>query len=218
MKAAFLVLLFLWLNNNLLKAQAGSLDPDFGTDGVVAFDINNSSDDLLNSSVLQPDGKIIVGGLHRDGSNTNSFDFLLLRFLSNGTLDKDFGEDGKVVTDIQGAFDRGTSLHLLPDGKIMLAGTTRLNSQEELAFVRYLPDGSLDPDFGIDGIFFTSLGLPIGSTTQFLFLPDGKILAYGASSEDPLESDFTMIRFFPDGSVDTSFGTDGIAAGRCARR
>ena len=125
------------------------------------FVINSPNDLIFNfteggngasSMVLQPDGKIVIGG----GAITDVFtDFALLRFNMNGSLDTTFGDMGIMVTSIGPFNDFCHSLALQEDGKIVAIGHTYLNSigsETICALARYLPDGSPDPDFGDDGI------------------------------------------------------------------
>jgi uncharacterized delta-60 repeat protein len=93
----------------------GSLDPDFGTAGVV---IGNFGEEAEAYAVaIQPDGKIVAaGGVEEDVA--------LARFLPDGTLDSGFGIGGLVRTPIAGTAEYAEALAvtLQPDGKILLAG------------------------------------------------------------------------------------------------
>ena len=72
--------------------RIGTLDPTFGTGGVVLTDIA-SSFDFAHAVAIQPNGKIVVAG------NAGS-DFALARYNADGSLDSSFGSGGKVVTDL----------------------------------------------------------------------------------------------------------------------
>jgi uncharacterized delta-60 repeat protein len=72
-----------------------------------------------------------------------------------------------------------------------------------------LIDGlQLDPRFGVAGFVRTSIG---GSDRlrKLLVLPDGGIVAIGATTVGAGDADIAIVRYSADGVVDTSFGTDG---------
>ncbi|MFB8828765.1 delta-60 repeat domain-containing protein [Azotobacter sp. CWF10] len=180
----------------------GTLDTGFDGDGKAAFDIDRSFDEARSLSVL-PDGGILVAGYSVTSSNNT--DFSLIRLNADGTLDTGFGDAGQVVVDIGGGGDQDSAYDLAvqPDGKILLAGESHSN----FTVIRLNADGTLDSGFGVDGKV-TDLG---GSQSESLFLqPDGRILlvgpTYNASSGN---YDFGVLRLNADGTLDTSFGTDG---------
>jgi uncharacterized delta-60 repeat protein len=95
----------------------GSLDTvNFGSpNGYVVQDISTGSDNG-NSLVLQPDGKILLGG-------TCDNKFCVARFNSDGSSDTTFGTGGYFILDIPSSNpDNARSLLLQPDGKILLGG------------------------------------------------------------------------------------------------
>jgi uncharacterized delta-60 repeat protein len=177
----------------------GTLDPSFGTGGKVTtrFDRNDGA----TAVVVQPDGKLVAAG--RAGGDENS-DYALARYLPDGTLDTSFGTDGKVTTDL-GGFDVVNALVVLPDGKLVAAGSAGRPSDgtSESALARYLPDGTLDPSFGTGGTVRTDRG---GSANALVVQGD-KLVAAGDGFGTSV--DFLLARYLPDGSLDPSFGTGG---------
>ena len=89
----------------------GTLDTIFGDNGAVRTTFHVDTVDELNAVVLQHDGKIIVAGVS-DGQ------FALARYHTNGTLDRSFGNQGKVVSTIDGTI-HGIALQ---EGKIVAVG------------------------------------------------------------------------------------------------
>ena len=79
------------------------------------------------------------------GSN---FDFALIRYYPNGTLDPSFGEGGKVMTDIRNGDDQANAIAIQTDGKIVAAGNSNNGSSNDFAIIRYNNSGTFDPDFG----------------------------------------------------------------------
>lgn len=97
----------------------GLLDSSFGTNGKVVTSIGGFSD-KVNSIAIQPDNKIVVSGSSYNGSDN---DFVLIRYTTNGKLDKNFGTNGIVTIDFRGD-DFSRSVNLQPDGKIVAAGSS----------------------------------------------------------------------------------------------
>lgn len=126
----------------------GALDSTFGVGGIVTTALGTHRD-TAESVAIQPDGKIIVTGSSRCTLSSCREDFATLRYLSDGSLDTSFGENGAVLTDIDG-FDYANHIALQADDKILVAG----NAGKGFALVRYSGDGSLDLDFGDAGISF----------------------------------------------------------------
>ncbi|MEP6514240.1 MAG: hypothetical protein ABJA79_10240 [Parafilimonas sp.] len=96
----------------------GSLDEGFGNKGTVETLVNEES--YGYSMQLQQNGKIVVGGKSLQSNGTN--DFMVARFLADGSLDSAFGTNGFAVTDM-GDNDIGKSISIQNDGKIILGGT-----------------------------------------------------------------------------------------------
>lgn len=176
----------------------GSVDATFGTSGFVQ--VGNAGGALLLA--LQPDGKIVVAG------NTQ-----MARLISDGALDTSFGTGGLAVLLAQ--FPSGIALQ--SDGKILIASggfsppAAVLNPPPGAgSLARYTSNGSLDKGFGISGEA-TSVALPYAVAVQ----SDGKILVAGGIISRLIPtgnaSGFGVVRFDPNGSIDTTFGTRGGA-------
>ncbi|ADC88827.1 hypothetical protein Thal_0191 [Thermocrinis albus DSM 14484] len=72
------------------------------------------------------------------------------------------------------------------------------------------PSGSLDTTFGRGGIVTTDIGTNREDEAKALAIQsDGKIVVVGYSYNGT-NTDFAVVRYNPDGSLDTSFGTNGI--------
>ncbi|MGN6617003.1 MAG: Calx-beta domain-containing protein [Ilyomonas sp.] len=126
----------------------GSQDETFGRHGKIIGNFWGSS----NVVTIQEDGKIIVAGAEYNRNLDDNF--ALLRYNKNGSLDKTFGDKGKVTTDFSGGYDIINSIAIQNDGKIIAAG--KANSHSLFAYARYNTDGSLDKSFGEDGKLTTS--------------------------------------------------------------
>src|SRR5437773_237131 len=69
--------------------------------------------------------------------------------------------------------------------------------------------GDLDPSFGTGGKVTTPSGSN-GYINALVLQPDGKLVAAGYTQNNGSNSDFALVRYNADGSLDGSFGTDGI--------
>lgn len=180
----------------------GSLDPTFGGSGVVFTTIGTHSE--AQDLAIQSDGKIIVAGTSSQASTYD--DFAVARYLPDGTLDEDFGTDGVVTTTFgpAGSMEEARSVELYGDGRIVAAG----KSNDDVALVRYLANGTLDPAFGTGGKVKINLGSSFDQIVNMALQPDGKIVAtvYTGTANA-----FTLIRLTTTGSLDPSFGTAGKA-------
>ncbi|MUG95782.1 tandem-95 repeat protein [Scytonema sp. UIC 10036] len=184
----------------------GSLDTSFGNGGKVMTSIAANGYEVFKSIAVQSDGKIVVTG-SADNGNGSNFDFTLIRYNSNGSLDSSFGNGGKIITPISGASDWVSSIAIQPDGKIILGG----QGNSEFALVRYNPDGSLDNSFGNSGKIITDMGSSVSKIEGISIQSDGKIVAAGHlfTGNNTELTEFALVRYNPDGSPDTSFGNGG---------
>ncbi len=205
---ALIVLFIYWPLSLTAQAAAGDLDLSFGNGGSVVTDFLGNRDEL-RAMALQSDQKIVLTGVVQSSDNPSATDFGLVRYNTNGSLDTTFGNGGKVVTDFFGAGDDANSIAIQPDGKIIVAGSTFIPPGFTFALARYNTDGSLDTTFGVGGKLTTSVRLSSGASAVVV-QPDGKIIAAGSSDNINVTADFTIIRYTPDGSLDSTFGVGGI--------
>ena len=181
----------------------GILDSTFDGDGKLSPGIVGSAQDALQL----PDGKILVAGTGYN--NVNVFDFELVRFNSNGSVDTSFGGSGKTLTEF-GSQDHGQSVALQSDGKILVAGYSGDFHTTDFAVARYNADGSLDTSFDGDGKLTTNFGFR-EEAHSVKIQSDGKILVAGFSYDTQTFTgeNFAIARYNSDGSLDTSFDGDG---------
>jgi uncharacterized delta-60 repeat protein len=188
----------------------GTLDGTFGAGGKVVTDLRGGLD-WAAAAVLQPDGKFVVAGGSSNGSNT---DFAVVRYNSNGTLDTSFGTGGMTFTPIGPGDDDAGALALQPDGKIVLAGSASNGTDNDFALVRYNSDGTIDTSFGFSGKVTTPIGGGDDIARAVVLQPDGRIVAAGESYNTAnQDSDFAMVRYNPDGSLDYGCGQVSYSVG-----
>lgn len=170
----------------------GTRDKGFDGDGRVITGFRWSS---IANRVVAKGEKIVVGGTAGDR-------FALARYLKNGRLDRSFGHDGKVVTDLSAGYDSVLDLHLGGDGSVTAAGV----AGDRLAEVRYDAYGRLDQNFGVGGRVVTSQGFD-GRVGAAVLQPDGKLLVAGSATA--WSDGWRVARFDVDGKPDPAFGVDG---------
>jgi uncharacterized delta-60 repeat protein len=183
--------------------NTGALDTTFGIGGKaqVTFSGNQS---MANSIVVQPDGKIVLGGYTANAPF--GLDFALARFLSNGSLDTSFGVNGKVITTVDSNYsDAVTQLAIQSDGKIVAAGFTSFETNTKMAVVRYLSNGNIDINFGINGINVITDGFG-GKNCSVAVQTDNKIIVAGGWEGGYFE----VFRLLNNGTLDTAFGSNGL--------
>ena len=208
-----LFLFVLGLPPRVCWAQAGTLDPSFGTGGKVVTPFG-PLDEWAWSMAIQADGKIVVAGRSNAGG---THDFALARYNADGSLDTSFDNDGKVTTDIKvGLNDRALSMAIQADGKIVAAGLSLVDSTNvanvAFALVRYNTNGSLDTSFDpvdADGKVITDFGSLNDTANSVAIQADGKIVAAGLTFLSGTNVAFALVRYNTNGSLDTSFDADG---------
>ncbi|HYV91310.1 MAG TPA: T9SS type A sorting domain-containing protein [Chitinophagales bacterium] len=174
----------------------GAFDNTFGDEGQLTTTIDLGIACAV-SIAIQSNGKIVVAGYSYNGSN---FDFALARYISNGTLDNGFSTDGKLTTAIGSGDDKGYSVAIQPDGKIVVAGSSYNGSNNDFALVRYNSDGTLDNTFGADGKSTTAIGTGFDDAYSVAIQSDAKIVVAGNSSNG-LNQDFAIARYFSEGII-----------------
>jgi len=190
----------------------GTLDTTFGNGGRVRTDFPGLAA-VPSSVVIQPDGKIVVAG----GAFplfTFLGDFKVVRYNSNGSLDRSFGSGGIVTTTFpQGSY--AFDIALQTDGKIIAAGTVFVNfdpgeqSDTDFALARYNSDGTPDTTFGNGGQISTDFVGFEDDAFSVLIQPDGKIVAVGSANDPATFYDFAAARYLSNGTIDTTFGVAG---------
>jgi len=201
-KITILIPLLLVMMSGITHAAPGNLDTTFNPpNGFVTYD-GGIWRDYGESVAIQPDGKVVVVG---ESSNGSDKDVLVLRYNADGSLDNSFGTDGVFTYDGGGGNDYAESVAIQSDGKIVVAGWGR---RWDVLLFRYNADGSLDKSFGTNGI--VAYEGENGDCVTMAIQSDGKILAAGFTYNGT-DADVGVFRYNADGSLDSSFGTNGVA-------
>ena len=177
----------------------GMLDATFGTAGLVSGVL--ASGTFGSSGItVQPDGKIVAAGSFIRTDGGGAYHCALMRYMIDGAIDPGFGNGGLVVWEPDGDVSNCRGVAIQPDQSIVLGVSRGSYLLTPGATVRFRPDGSLDPSFGVGGT------APNGGTIAIQ--PDGKILA-----AQPLFGHGVMqcnlVRLDTGGVLDPEFGVGG---------
>jgi uncharacterized delta-60 repeat protein len=187
----------------------GTLDVTFGAGGSTLVDFGGLFRYGAQGLAQQSDGKLVaVGPLL--GRTTN--DFGVVRVTANGMLDPTLDGDGMLAVDLGGGGDWATSVAIQPDDAIIVAGLGMLPGTDyaNAALVRINANGSLDGGFGRAGKAVIDLG-DRSALYSIVTQTDGKLVATGERSRNDHGQDLILVRFNSDGTLDTSYGIDGVA-------
>ncbi|KAA6439414.1 T9SS type A sorting domain-containing protein [Dyadobacter flavalbus] len=201
----FLITFSVFIITTHLFAQSGTLDPTFGQNGKVITNIDQTRN-IATSMLIQPDGKIVVGG-YCTPVDYNAY-FTLVRYNTDGTLDNSFGNAGIVRPPVGINEDIPYSIVLQSDGKIIAAGYSWNGANYDFAMVRYNSNGSRDLGFGTGGVVTTDFNNTNEKANKVLLQPDGKIIMCGIS-DISFDVNVAFARYLPNGTLDNTFGSSG---------
>jgi uncharacterized delta-60 repeat protein len=195
----------------------GTLDDTFSGDGKVVTNFDGPGEHAQDVAI-QDNGKVVAVG-------AAGYRFGVARYRTDGSLDTQFGGDGRVTTDFTptGSFDWANDVAIQEDGRIVVAGEAGSpyyvitgggagGQGGKVALARYRTDGSRDPTFGDDGRVMTNLTPNIDTANGVALQPDGKIVAAGTAgeAEGSFDSTFCVVRYRTGGGLDPTFGGDGM--------
>jgi uncharacterized delta-60 repeat protein len=188
----------------------GSVDTTFGTNGYNSFLFPNTiSDGWPVDIVEQNNGKIVVMGLldSTNSSTTITMDRLgICRFNNDGTLDTSFNGLGYITYSPENKY-WPTKMIKLSDDSFFISDRFYDGAIYNYNLKKFTSEGILDTSFGVNGILHDNLNNIYAS--EYIVLPNNKILKAGTSSYINNNNKFRIVSYNPDGSLDTSFGTNG---------
>ncbi len=206
MKSSFS--LFLLFNYTLVSGQAGLLDMSFGTNGKVITNFENSTARATALS-LQSDGKILLAG--SDFSGSDGEELVVVRYLSNGQIDIDYGSEGMFASNnsdftvYDSEVDEEDNLYVL--------GAVNNTGENVKTFVAKLTiEGKVDTTFAGDGLWISELPDVDEFYTEIVIQKNGQLLISGIHHNFPAPSTSTVRRINVDGTIDNSFGVNGSAS------
>ncbi|HEY7151072.1 MAG TPA: hypothetical protein VH391_05280 [Solirubrobacterales bacterium] len=187
----------------------GSLDPSFGDHGTVTLSFGGREQQANAMAVDSQDRIVLAGSVLRAPPPTWSSAWALARYLPDGSLDDSFGSAGKLTTDFGTPFDEARSVMIDSDDRIVAAGRRALGGEGGRYFgafglVRYTSTGALDPSFGTSGEVATEPRERDAEPTAAAIDAHGRIVVAGLDGPG-----FTLVRYEPDGRIDSAFGVGG---------
>lgn len=194
--------------NSVLIPDAARYNPDgtsdttFNATILSEFTAPSFANSSLYTVLQQEDGKLLFFGIKKT-------DFLIVRANLDGTLDDTFDGDGKVITDIAGSDDFARSMIIQADHKLVGVGQTLVDNLLQPVILRYTADGVLDASFGTGGVKIIE-EFNVGNFIDVKQQADGKLVAGGYKIDsNTLLNVFFLMRFKEDGTVDSTFGSNG---------
>lgn len=197
----------------------GTLDGSFGLGSWVTTSVSPANADSANVIVLEPGGRIILGG-PCDYAAATGINFCLARYERDGKLDRSFGSNGVTVASYVASVPGGqsdvlTALVRLGDGKLLAGGhcETTTASGVDMCLMRFSADGVPDTSFGNGGKAAFAVGP--GNAGDYAYAmalqPDGKVLLGGSCyTQAATGYDFCLIRVdATTATLDTTFNGTG---------
>jgi uncharacterized delta-60 repeat protein len=180
----------------------GTPDISFGSSGIVITDFGPFSSDYGKAITILSDTRILIVG------DVSSYNIGLARLQPDGVIDSSFGLYGMETSVLGEPID----MDIAADGKIVVGGTSSATPFGlGLMVARYLPDGAPDTSFNHTGLVNVLAGDSWNYGGVVRVLPDGKVLVAGSGTFGAQGSDFVVLRYNTDGTLDGSFGAGGIA-------
>ena len=182
----------------------GTLDPGFAHGGTALTGFGRRFQSA-SAVAIMPSGRIVVAGSTSNGVTSRS---AVARYLIDGRLDRDFGGDGRVTTDVSPSGEQFTDIAILPDGRIVVAGSAEVSLVPVFSAVRYTRDGQLDPSFDGDGVSRVDVAPGADRARAIARQSDGKLVLAGGVSAGGRD-EWGLIRLGPRGHLDRSFAKRG---------
>lgn len=184
----------------------GSLDNTFGSGGIFfeSHGLYNVSD-----AALLPNGNIIVSGLQpaTDGLNNpipGAFNIFLWDVFGNNN----FSLTHTIQTNgLPLYYTVSTAkLAIQPDGKMFVAGNTKINGKIQFSLTKFNSNGTIDNTFGNGGAVYSSFISTYNSVQSVALQADGKIVLAGWDNNG---NSFALARYTTAGIPDATFNSTG---------
>jgi uncharacterized delta-60 repeat protein len=160
-------------------ATNGTLDNSFGSFGKVATSIPNETVSASYAMTLQPDRKIILGGVVANTPDLQ-LKLALARYNTNGTLDTTFGNGGAAIASIGLGNSTVNGVALQSDGKIVAACRAQSGPYFKFAAARFTANGALDPNYGFGGVNYFDFATGADETVNTMALDSlGRMVMVG---------------------------------------
>lgn len=183
-----------------------TLDTTFSGDGKF-LSVTGISSGLVRAAANYPGNKLVFAG--QCETNAGDKDFCVWRLNESGTLDSTFSGNGSAIFNMNGTLDIANAISVDQQGRVVVAGVCTPNGQRDFCVARLLADGSLDPSFDGNGRLSTAVNGD-DEAVAVAIRRDGKMLVAGTCKQGASDSDFCIVRYESDGSLDTTFFSNGF--------
>lgn len=185
----------------------GTPDNTFGGgDGIEIIPVG-SSEDYAYDIALLPNGKFILAGT----SSVPGFNYssgIVMRLMPDGSIDNTFGTSGYTAIQTTSTADETfRCMEVMPSGKIIAAGSSYSNNNDNVLMAAFDPNGDLDTTFAINGIY-------IGSTINIAFdlAINGNAIYLAGRINSTSGYDLGITGFDTAGVVLSTFGSNGTVS------
>lgn len=197
-------------------AQTGKLALNFGNNGVIITDLQQSAD-YATAITMDKSGNVLVAGTTEKGYDAGKQVFVA-QYNNKGQLQTNFGKNGKILIPVAHQISI-TKIMMQYDGKILIGGTANEKDKTpEFFMLRLLADGTPDKTFGINGLAKSKFGTAYPTVKSNYVINDfdldfyNNIIAVGGNNSIMLDQT-AIIKFTPSGIIDENFLFEGMYVG-----
>lgn len=200
----------------LLRFNAdGTVDTNFGINGLVTLDLSEGEvsgtsyvADSFGGLVQDASGRLLIHASEKRDGATDT-DFVLVRLSADGVLDQTFGTNGQSSLDIRNLSATPKTALLLPSGQVIGTGYMRDGNVVLPVVYRTDANGQLDTSFGTDGLYSQAVLTAVTEVYSAVLQGDSIVtVGYGRNNEQE-NLDFLSLRIKSDGTLDSTYGTNG---------
>jgi uncharacterized delta-60 repeat protein len=187
----------------VLGGSPGALDTSYGPNNSGISTVAVGRSNALVHIAAQTDDSLVGVGTVTVLATVSG----ICRYTAKGILDPSFNFTGYEPF-VVGSQTNLQCIAIQPDTNAVVGGYTTMKGITQFLVARFTMNGSIDTSFGGGAGYVTT---DIGGSSQataLIMQPDGKIVAGGIGGEGAPE--FALVRYNPDGSVDDTFGNQGI--------
>lgn len=198
--------------------EDGTMDDSFGNGEFVYVNATMYGDSPFRA-YFTSDDKIVIGGstlVPTGGLLDPAYeDILIVRLNMDGTPDETFGEEGRLMANLDDMGDQCSHIVVMEDGSIYAAGyitdgdTLYTNGITDFLLCKFTPEGNFDTSFGTDGYLQYDLAGSNDILTALVKDENGNLILIGFTSIYPEYTNVALLRVLPDGTPDATFGENG---------
>ena len=193
-------------SSGLMAQTPGTFNNNFGSSGYQWYDVN-SKNQYGFAIATQPDGKILIGGIHEH--TNDKYDWIVYRLKTNGMLDNTFGSNGKYSNSFSDQ-DYLTGIGVQSNGKIIICGYSDMDTSSwDIIVHRLNADGTLDNTFGNSGTVQLDRSIGQADAVKKMIVGPNDEIYLGGYMQISGDAYFLVHKLLPNGDPDSSFSLDG---------